>query len=77
MRVLRLLEQHPLPDLTAAIEQALRMGGHGRDEVAQYLAPPEPWELTTFQLDDRPHLRQVKVQCADVRAYNGLLQAGG
>ena len=77
VRVLRLLEQHPLPDLTAAIEQALRMGGHGRDEVAQYLAPPEPWELTTFQLDDRPHLRQVKVQCADVRAYNGLLQAGG
>jgi transposase len=77
VRVLRLMEQHPQPDLTAAIEKALRMRTHGRDEVAQYLTPPEPWELTTFKLDGRPHLRQVKVQCADLRGYSSLLQVGG
>ena len=77
VRVLRLLEKHPLPELTEAIEKALRRRTHGRDEVAQYLRSPEPWELTTFSLDGRPHLRQVRVACSDVRTYNSLLEAGG
>jgi hypothetical protein len=50
IRVLRLLEQHPLPRLRRAVEQGLEVGAMTRDAVAQFLYPREDWRVTTFSL---------------------------
>ena len=75
--VLRLLEKHPLPTLTRAVERALAVRAHTRDAVAQFLHSREPWQATTFRLDGREHLRRVKVAPPDLDAYRSLLAAGG
>ena len=77
IRVLRLLEKHPMEALTRAVEKGLRMRAHSRDAIAQFLVPPEPWEQTTFRLEGREHLRHVKVAEADVGAYRTLLARVG
>ncbi len=77
IRVLRLLEKHPLARLAQAIEKALAVRAHSRDAVAQFLWPREPWPLTTFRLDGREHLRHVRVARADLGAYQGLLSPTG
>jgi hypothetical protein len=76
IRVLRLLEKHPLCDLRRAVEQALQINAHSRDVIAQFLIPQEPWRCTLFNLDGHPHLRGVKVQSPDVSAYSSLLAGG-
>jgi transposase len=76
IRVLRLLEKHPPDTLRRAVESALRCGATSRDAIAQFLLPREPWHMTVFNLDGHPHLRGVKVQAPDVRAYTGLLRGG-
>ena len=58
------------------MERGLVMRAHSRDAIAQFLVPTEPWAQTTFRLDGREHLRQVKVASSDVRAYQGLLARG-
>lgn len=77
IRVLRLLEKHPPGALRRAVESALRCGATSRDAIAQFLQPRESWRMTLFNLDGHPHLRGVKVQAPDVRAYSGLLVKGG
>jgi hypothetical protein len=77
IRVLRLLEKHPLGRLTAAVEQGLRVRAHSRDAVAQFLLPREDWRATTFSLDGREHLRRVVVRATEVSAYRDLLPIGG
>jgi hypothetical protein len=77
IRVLRLLEKHSLPDLTRAVTKGLRSGVLIRDAIAQFLIPQEEWRQTTFRLDGREHLRQVKVTQTDVVSYSELLVAGG
>src|SRR5208283_4843955 len=51
IKVLRLLEKHPLLKLRAAVEQALAVGAITRDAVAQFLYPREDWRVTMFSLD--------------------------
>jgi len=46
IRVLRLLETHPLDRLRQAVESALRVGACSRDAIAQFLQPREDWRLT-------------------------------
>ena len=77
IRVLRLLEKHVLSSLTRAVTKGLRVGALTRDAIAQYLIPQEEWRQTTFRLDGREHLRQVKVAQTDVVSYSELLVAGG
>ena len=77
IRVLQLLEKHPLAELTTAIEKALRIHAHTRDAIAQFLIPIEPWEQTTFSLDGRDHLRGVKIASCDIQTYRQLLPRGG
>jgi hypothetical protein len=77
IRVLRLLERHPPAAVEVAVEKGLRMRAHTRDAITQFLVPPEPWERTTFRLDGREHLRQVKVAEADIGAYRTLLVGVG
>jgi len=77
IRVLLLLERHPLDRLAAAVEAGLRARAHSRDAVAQFLRPREDWRATTFSLDGREHLRRVVVTATDVAAYRALLAEGG
>jgi transposase len=77
IRVLLLLERHPLERLAAAVEAGLRSRAHTRDAIAQFLLPREGWRATTFSLDGREHLRHVVVAATDVAAYRALLAPGG
>lgn len=73
IKVLRLLEQHSLPKLRAAVEQALQVGAITRDAVAQFLYPREDWRATLFSLDGHPHLRHVRVAPPDLASYTELV----
>ena len=73
IKVLRLLELHPLPKLRAAVEAALPVGAITRDAVAQFLYPREDWGVTLFSLDGHPHLRHVRVAAPNLAAYAELV----
>jgi len=73
IKVLRLLEKHPLSRLRRAVEQALAVGGITRDAVAQFLYPREDWRVTIFSLDGHPHLRRVRVSAPDLIQYRELV----
>jgi len=77
IRVLQLLVDHSLADLTRAIERALRCNALIRDAIAQFLIPQEDWRQGIFRLDGREHLRQVQVANTEVAAYADLLPGGG
>lgn len=73
IRVLRLLEKHPLPRLRQAVEEALQVGAITRDAIAQFLYPREDWRATTFSLDGHPHLRQIRVAAPNLASYRDLV----
>ena len=73
IRVLRLLEKHPLTKVTKAVDKAMRLRRCNRDVVAQYLYPDEPFSPPTFPLDGREHLQGVCVHAPDLTAYQALL----
>ena len=77
IRVLLLLERHPLERLAGAVEAGLRARAHSRDAIAQFLLPREDWRATAFSLEGRDHLRHVVVAQTDVAAYRSLLAEGG
>jgi transposase len=77
IRVLRLLEHQSLSKLSRAVEKALRVRGHSRDAVAQFLYDSESNFPRTFSLKGREHLKQVHVQSPDIKQYNTLLPGGG
>ena len=77
IRVLRLLENHPMGKLREAVEKGLRVGAHSRDAIAQFLIPRPCWSHTTFRLDGREHLCWVQVARPDISAYGSLLPEGG
>lgn len=69
IRVLRLLEKHPLERVEEAVEKALRFRRCNRDVVAQYLYPEEACAVPTFSLEGREHLQGVYVAAPDLTAY--------
>ena len=73
IRVLRLLEKHPLGRLRQAVEKGLAAGAITRDAIAQFLYPAPNWRFTLFCLDGHPHLRQVRVAAPDLAAYGQLV----
>jgi len=73
IKVLRLLEKHPLAKLRAAVEAALQVGAITRDAVAQFLYPREDWRATLFSLAGHPHLRHVRVAAPNLASYMGLV----
>lgn len=81
IRVLKLLEKHPVTRVAEAIDKALRLRRCNRDVIAQYLYPDEPFSPPTFRLEGREHLQGVVVQPPDLLAYRELiasrLQEGG
>jgi transposase len=76
IRVLRLLEDYSMAKVRGAVEKALKIRGHSRDVIAQFLIPYFSWGQTTFTLANRQHLRLVKIADPDIRAYRQLLCQG-
>ncbi len=76
IRVLRLLEHRSLPQLTRAVEKALRVRGYTRDIVALYLYGAGYEMVPRFRLDGREHLCHVRVHAPDLRAYQAMLSGG-
>lgn len=77
IRVLRLLEQYTIEQLTAAIVKALRLRTHSSDAVAQFLPDALPWRQRMFMLAGRRHLRYVQIAPNNIKIYGGLLKQGG
>ena len=77
IKVLRLLEQAPLGDLTAAAGQALAIGANTADAVRVLLEHRREAPVALFRLDGRPHLAGVTVPRPDLAAYRALREGGG
>jgi transposase len=73
IRVLRLLESHPLAQLTDAVEYALDIGIEDPDSIRSVLEHRADRPTELFRLDGRPHLAGVRVLPTDVAAYAALL----
>jgi hypothetical protein len=76
IQVLRLLEKHPLTDLTAAVERALTIGVNTADAVRVLLEVTRETPIRLFRLDGRPHLPGVRVPRLDLTAYHALREGG-
>lgn len=74
IKVLRLLEDYSMPKLRLAVEKGNRIRAHSRDAIAQFLVHRASWRQSTFLLDDRKHLRRVKVTRPTISAYRSLLE---
>lgn len=74
IKVLRLLEKHPLPKLREAVEAALQVGAITRDAVAQFLYPREYWRATLFSLDGHPHPSTGKTHLATALGFAACSQ---
>ena len=74
IKVLRLLERHTLPALKAAAETALELGTTVLADAVRLIvdASQEP-PIGLFSLEGRPHLKLVRVEQANVAAYQPLL----
>jgi transposase len=75
IKILRLLEKTTISQLADAIEQCLALGALSVDAVRVILEARREQPVGLFSLDDRPHLKLVRVQPPDLRAYRAL--AGG
>jgi hypothetical protein len=75
IKVLRLLEKTTIPRLADAIEQALAINALSVDAVRVILEVRREPPVGLFSLDERPHLKLVRVQPPDLGAYRVL--AGG
>ncbi len=75
IKVLRLLEKASIPQLADAIEQCLAINALSFDAVRVILEARREQPVGVFNLDDRPHLKLVRVQPPDLGAYRAL--AGG
>jgi transposase len=72
IKVLRLLEKATIPQLADAIEQCLAINALGVDAVQVILETRREQPVGLFSLDDRPHLKLVRVQPPDLDAYRAL-----
>ena len=73
IKVLRLLERHPLSALKRAVEHGLEIGATSADAIRLILEYQQESPITLFCLEGRPHLKLVQVGQTDVSAYQSLL----
>jgi hypothetical protein len=76
IKVLRLLERHPVSALKRAVEHGLEIGATSADAIRLILEFQQESPTTLFCLEGRPHLKLVQVGQTDVSAYQSLLVGG-
>ncbi len=74
IRVLRLLEQASLAELTEAVEYALDLDVTDADSVRVIVEHRRERPIPLFSLDGRPHLASVQVEPTQVAVYQALLE---
>ncbi len=72
IKVLRLVEQATLPELTAAVDYALSIGVTSADAVLLILRFLQEPPVDLFCLEGRPHLQGVRVPLPNLQAYRSL-----
>lgn len=73
IRILRLLEHHPLKILKQAVQQALEIGATSADAIRLIVEQQQEEPVALFSLDGRPHLKLVRIPQTDVSAYQALM----
>lgn len=73
IRVLRLLERYPLPQLSDAVEYALDIDVLDPDSIRVIVEHRSERPTELFSLDGRPHLQRVRVETTNVLVYQSLL----
>jgi transposase len=76
IRVLRLLENFSLPQVTDAVDYALDIDVIDPESIRLIVEHRADRPVTLFVLDGRPHLQRVRVLPTDVSAYQALLEGG-
>jgi transposase len=76
IKVLRLLEGATLPELTKAVESAIRIGATGSDAIALILMHHAEQPVGLFSLDGHPHLKAVAIDPPDLTLYRSLTATG-
>jgi transposase len=77
VRVLRLLEGHELPAVTAAVERALTLAVLDADGVRLLLEQARERPAAGFDLTGRPRLLAVRLPAPDLAAYSALTSGKG
>jgi len=77
IKVLRLLERATVPELTAAVHNALEIGATSCDAVRVLLEHRREQPVQLFCLQGRPYLGGVAVPPPDLTAYQALRHGGG
>lgn len=77
IRVLRLLETHPLTTLTEAVEHALNLSVRDAAAARLLVQKRADTQAVSFDLAGRPALAAVSVPPPDLKAYRGLLSGKG
>jgi len=76
IRILLLLQKHPVKKIAKAISKALDYRIYCYDGVLQFLLTGQEYAFTTFSLAGRDHLRGVEVHTTEISAYSCLTQGG-
>lgn len=76
IRVLRLLETHPLRDLTRAVQRALALGVEGEEAIRNLLLCPPEETPSPLDLTGRQHLASYRIPPPDPLLYSALAQGG-
>ena len=76
IKVLRLLENATLPELTKAVDSALTIGATGSDAIVLILLHHAEQPVGLFSLDGHPHLKSVAIPPPDLTAYGALTGIG-
>jgi transposase len=77
IRVLRLLEDHGLAQLSGAVEQALALNLRDADAVRLLLVKQAEQPAESFDLDGRPALQAVRVPAVNLSHYGRLVAGEG
>ena len=75
IKVLLLLERHPVPALKEAVHTGLELGTTSPDAIRLIVDASQEPPIGLFSLDGRPQLKLVRVEQTKVSAYQTLLAA--
>jgi hypothetical protein len=74
IKILLLLENHPVKELAAAIDRALKIGAMTVDVLKILLQEGRESPAKLFRLDDRPHLQDHSIPEPQICKYGDLIQ---
>lgn len=77
IKVLRLLEKHPLKELADAVDRALEIGAMTVDVIRILMQEGRESPAKLFRLDGRPHLQDHSIGEPRISSYGDLLRQEG